>query len=217
MKRISAVIFDLDGIIVDSEPLQLESFNQILSQYRVSLTPLEFKQYVGTTQPFIFGELKKRYTIGESIEALIERKKAVYLRLVKEKMQPKEGLVELASWLQRKGVRTGIASSSPPADILAILDLLGLGGLFERVVSAFGLPHSKPFPDVYLKAAAELGVPPETCLALEDSGYGVEAAKRAGMVCIAVPNFFTEDQDFLQADHRVGSLQAAQKLIERYL
>src|SRR5262249_9229436 len=117
--------------------------------------------------------------------------------------------VELARQLHAVRTPLAIASSSTPEVIDALLGALGLGDVFSVRVSGEdpAVRHSKPAPDVYLLAAARLDVVPAACLAIEDSAPGVRAAKRAGMTCIAVPNRWTADQDFSEADVVLDSLR----------
>lgn len=214
MDMIQAIIFDLDGVIVDSEPLQVESFNETLSQYAVTLTADDFKPLVGKTQPEIFTLIKNRFGVSESTESLVARKREAYLRLVTTKIEAMPGLYELVDWLKGLGIKTGIASSSPLEDIRAVLRCIYSDDVFDAILSAVGLPRGKPHPDVFLLTAKELGVSPSQCVVLEDSGMGVEAAKRATMMCIAMPNFFTSHHDFSAADFIVKSLFEAKRVLE---
>jgi HAD superfamily hydrolase (TIGR01509 family) len=214
MKVIEAVILDMDGIVVDSEPLQLESFNEVLSQYGITLTEDDFVQLVGKTQPEIFTVIKNKFGISEAIGSLMVRKKESYLRLAKIKMKAMPGLYELVDLVKSLGIKTGIASSSPLEDIKTVLHYIHLEGEFDAILSAVNLPHGKPHPDVFLLTAKELGVEPSQCVVLEDSTMGVEAAKRASMVCIAMPNSFTKHQDFSAADFVVGNLFEAKGVLE---
>ena len=212
-----AVIFDMDGVIVDSEPLQLQSYNQILRPYGVHLSEDDFMRFVGSTQIEILTAIKKESGISEDTHKLIQRKKEAYLALAEAKMEAMPGLYELIDWLEGLGMRIGLASSSPIEDIQAILGYIDLADHFAAVMSSVGLAHGKPHPEVFLLTAQELGVDPRRCVVLEDSGRGVEAAKRASMVCIAMPNRFTEHQDFSSAYSIEGDLFEVKAALEDLL
>ncbi|RLC77595.1 MAG: hypothetical protein DRJ03_17080, partial [Chloroflexi bacterium] len=211
---VAAVIFDMDGVIVDSEPLHIESFNEIIAQYDAVITPDDFKPLVGRTQPEIFAAVKERFGIEESIESLMARKQERYLRLVETKIEAMPGLYELVDWLKALGIKMGIASASPLKDIQTVLRCIRLEGAFDAVLSAVNLLHGKPHPDIFLLTAKELGVLPGQCVVLEDSERGVEAARRAGMTRIAMPNFFTRHHDFSAADSVVESLFEAKQILD---
>lgn len=217
MSNIETIIFDMDGVIVDSEPLQVESYNQVLRKYNIFISKHRFKYFVGKKQSEIFAEIKENNQIEESIENLIAQKRDCYLKLVKAKMVAMPGLSNLVRCLKDKGLGIGIASSSPLADIKTILRCIKMEEQFDRVVSAENLEQGKPNPDVFLLAAKELNTTPEQCIVIEDTNVGVLAAKRANMKCIAMPNYFTRDQDFSSADFIVDDLYEAQEVIESLL
>jgi beta-phosphoglucomutase family hydrolase len=214
LSSFAAVIFDMDGVIVDSEPLQLESFNQILRPYGVQLSEDDFMRFVGSTQVEILTAIKSEFGIAKDTHELIQSKKDAYLTLAESRMEPMPGLYELIDWLEGLDFAIGLASSSPMEDIQAILGYLDLTDHFKSVVSSMDLAHGKPHPEVFLRAAQKLGVDPSRCVVLEDSGRGVEAAKRASMVCIAMPNRFTKHQDTSAADFNVGNLFEAKAVLE---
>ena len=215
--KITAVIFDMDGIIVDSEPLQVESFNETLRAYGVHISKEEFKKFVGRTQKDIYAEIVAQNNIPESVEDLIARKKVEYFKLVDSKLEPMFGVIELVEWLKGQHIKIAVASSSPLEDILTVLARIKLDRHFDEIVSAFDLPHGKPDPAVFLIAAHRLGKEPENCIVLEDTSIGVTAAKRAGMRCIAIPNYFTKGQDFSQADYLLEGMQDAKVVLEKIL
>jgi HAD superfamily hydrolase (TIGR01509 family) len=116
------------------------------------------------------------------------------------------GVPEVLHRVRAAGYRLALASSAEMAVIEANLGALAIGGLFEAVVSGAQVPRGKPAPDVFLAAAARLGVPAEACLVIEDSRNGLLAAKAAGMRCAVVPCAYTRHQDFREADHRLAAL-----------
>ncbi len=192
--NIEAIIFDFDGLMVENEDIQLDSFNQTLAQYEKVLTDDQFLGLKGKTQKEIFSEIKNKFGISESVENLIARKKEEYCKLIKGRLKRRVGLTELISWVNAQYLRKSIASSSPKEDIEATLQEIGLENEFdsESIFSSFELANGKPSPDIFLLAAQSLGVRPDNCIVLEDSPIGVQAAIRARMKCIAVPSSFAE-------------------------
>ena len=216
MSTIEAVIFDLDGLMIENEGIQLESFNETLTRYHVHLTEHDFVGLVGKTQKEIFGEIKKKFGIHETLESLARRKREKYIKLIEQKLEPRTGLDQLIDWVNSRGLRKGIASSSPKEDVFTVLRVIGLESEFETVVSSFELSNGKPYPDVFIEAADALHVRRDCCVALEDSAIGAEAAKDAGMKCIVVPSSFTKHQNFTKADCVVTDLVQAKEVLEAW-
>jgi len=213
-ESLQAVIFDMDGVLVDSEPLQLRSINKILSDYGATLTEEAFTHFVGTTQLETFTTLKERFALPGTIDDLIAKKRTAYAKLVEDELCAMPGLYSLIANLKTADLKSGVASSSPMQDIQTVLRKIDLENSFDAVFSSVGLPHGKPHPDVFLLTAQTLRVAPQNCIVIEDSGVGVQAAKRAGMRCIAMPNIFTQHQDFSIADFVVGNLFEVRGLIQ---
>jgi len=211
---VKAIIFDMDGIIVDSEPVQLESFNEVLKPYNIQLSENDFKGFIGMTQVEIFSSILNAHTIDKSIDQLRSEKKSIYTKLIKDELFPMPGLAELIEWIEQTPLKKGIASGSPLDDIHSVLDHIHLRDRFDCIQSSLHLPHGKPFPDVYLHVAEGLNVSPAACIVLEDTAIGVEAGKKAGMICIAVPNALTSHQNFSHSHYVVKDLFAARLLIE---
>jgi HAD superfamily hydrolase (TIGR01509 family) len=216
MNDIEAVIFDMDGLIVENELIQFESFNKTLSYYGVILAQEDFLKLVGKTQKEIFEEIKKKFNIETTIENLVEEKRKCYLQLIKGKIEPRPGFKELVNWVNAHSLKKGVASSSPKEDIVAVLRVLGFKSKFDTIVSSFELPNGKPDPYIFVKAAENLGVDRVKCVVLEDSAIGVKAAKTAGMRCIAVPSSFTVKQDFSAADFVAKNLYEAREQLEEW-
>jgi HAD superfamily hydrolase (TIGR01509 family) len=204
------VIFDLDGLLVDSEPLQARAINGVMARYGIRLGEEEFTELVGTTTRDNFVLLKARYGLPESVDELLAAKSDIYLELVKTDLKPCEGAVELVRAFRAMGVPLAVASSSPGRDVRLSLEAVGIAGCFAHVVSAEDAPHPKPAPDLYLEAVRRLGARPEECVAFEDSGAGVRAAASAGIACYAVPHRYTRDHDFSAAVAVLGSLSDVQ-------
>jgi HAD superfamily hydrolase (TIGR01509 family) len=185
---LQAVVFDMDGILIDSEPFWRESEIEVFGRHGLHLTDADCMLTTGMR----IGEVARYWfelrpwdgpepgiLAGEILEGVIRR--------VKERGEAMPGLQQAVRLFQSRGLRLALASSSARSLIDTVVDRLGIQPYFEAICSAENEPRGKPHPDVYLSAAGLLGVPPAGCLAIEDSIAGVQAAKAAGMRCIAVP------------------------------
>lgn len=206
---IEAIVFDLDGVLVDSEPIHFRAANRVLAGYGAAIDEAEYRTFIGLGETATWLTWRERSRIPESVAALIVAHTTARLQEIAAGVDAIAAAVDLVRQLHATGMRLAIASSSTPQIIDALLLALGLNGVFSVRISGEDpeVQASKPAPDVYLAAAARLGVAPAACLAIEDSGPGVLAAKRAGMTCIAVPNRWTADQDFGEADVVLVSLR----------
>lgn len=182
------MIYDLDGLLIDSEPCWRRAEMEVLSSVGVPLTPERALETTGLRLDEAVAYWAVRYPwTAVSHEEVVHRILQRVLALLAEQVPLKAGVRESLAAVRRVGLRVAVASSSPSRLIEGALERVGLRSEFEQVVSAEGERFGKPHPGVYLTAAKRLGVSPGECLALEDSVNGVLAATSAGMRCIAVP------------------------------
>lgn len=204
---IKAFIFDMDGVIIDSEPLHFESDRRTMKEYGIIISDEILNQYVGITNFRMWRELIERFQLKATVETLLDKQMQHKCQLINESpMVPIEGVLELLTVLKHQGIKTGLASSSNRDFIELILDKLQLTSYFEVVVSGEDIVNGKPAPDIFLKAAELLDVSPEQCMVLEDSEHGVNAAKAAGMVCIGYKNPNSGHQDLSSADKLIFNI-----------
>lgn len=182
-----AFLFDLDGTIVDSEPLHFESEQRLLDEQGISFTLEQKNQYVGLSTEKIIQKLIDDFGLRGEVEELVARKTDYYLKLVREKLPVYPQMKPLITSLYAAGVPLAIASGSSLAIIHSVLEATQLQEYFSVVTSAEEVAKGKPAPDVFLEAAHRLAVNPKDCIVVEDSIYGVQAAQAAGMKCIAIP------------------------------
>lgn len=203
-----AVIFDLDGLLIDSEPFWREAVGTALAAVNVHLTSDEYVQAQGMRIDLLVEYWHQRYPWETpSTEELTEQVLRHLIDLVNKHGKPKEGVADVLDFFQERQIPIGLASSSPMYVIEAALKSLGIASYFDVVVSAESEQYGKPHPGVYLRAAEQLGVSPQYCIVFEDSGTGVLSAKSAGMVCIAVPDPPTAgDKRLCIADRVIDSL-----------
>ena len=179
-----AVIFDLDGVLWDGEPLYHEAFNVILEPYGVRVSDDDYRQIIGTSVGAAWDWVRRRFQLTASPDGVLRAYNEAVLRLLEQPFEPLPGVRSLIDTLRRRGVPMGVATASlrPWAD--ATLRGLGLQDAFGVVVSASEVRNAKPAPDLFLAAAERLGVSPNRCLVVEDTAPGIAAAKAAGMFAI---------------------------------
>ena len=202
--RIDAVIFDMDGVLLDSEPLHEDVTRSLLAECGV--TTVSGLTYVGLTTRESFTLICRELALPHDPAELDTRYTARVIPLLRERATPLPGVPDVPRALKARGLRLAVGSSSRLEVIEATLDGLGVRALFDAVVSAADMPRGKPAPDVFLEAARRLGVAPEACVVIEDSERGVQAACAAGMRCVAVPCGVTRQHDFSQATLVLGGL-----------
>jgi HAD superfamily hydrolase (TIGR01509 family) len=202
---VRAVIVDMDGVIVDSEPYSMQALIDILRQYGVEPTEDDLRRSYGRRIRDDFIDYFSRYGVTADVHLAIAHKHARYYHLAAGHLQPLPGVMPLLKRLRHCGYRLALASSGDLVKIAFGMQALQLNGTFEAIVSGDDVTHSKPHPEIYQTAAQRLGVPTAACIAIEDAPAGVEAAKRAGMRCIAVTNSVGREQ-LHQADLIVDSL-----------
>lgn len=203
---IAAVVFDLDGVLLDSEPLHFRAANRVFSCQGKALSDDVYRRFIGLGAGETWAEWKSTYNLSGSVGELIALDERARLEEIRKGVIPIPEAASLARHLKGKRIPLAIASSSTPETIDAELDALGIGAFFPVRVSGDQVARSKPLPDVYLRAAEILGLRPRSCLAIEDSPVGVRAAKAAGMTCVAVPTDWTRHGDFREADVTLESL-----------
>jgi HAD superfamily hydrolase (TIGR01509 family) len=184
--RYRAVIFDLDGVLWDGEPLYHEAFNVVLAPRGLSVSADEYDNIIGFSVEAAWEWVCRHFRLPEPPGHFLEAYDAAVLRLLANGVEPLPRVPDVLGALKRRGVPVGLASASLRQWVDATLRGLGLEGAFLATVSASEVERAKPAPDLYLEAARRLGVPPDRCLAVEDTKTGIAAAKAAGMFAVQV-------------------------------
>lgn len=206
---IEGVLFDMDGVLVDSEPLHLEVERAIFEELGIGISEEEHYAYVGMAPLEVWKSIRRRYDLKTPAETLYRREQNRKLTLFEQREIPLvEGVFPLLQRLYEKGYPIALASSSPRRIIDLFVEKTGVGDFFRFLISAEEVERGKPAPDIFLAAAERLGCSPSDCLVIEDSANGVQAAKAAGMYCIGFQNSNSGYQDLSVADRVVESFSA---------
>ena len=208
--NIQAVIFDMDGILIDNYDLWRKQSVEFYKQYGHGTEPEGLKEAcMGQSMKKGAEIIKERLNLTESVEEIIKIKIGFTDRIYTEFTQPFDGVEELLKKLKEKGMRIALASGASKRRINIILDRFNWHDYFEHAVSSEDVGSvGKPAPDVFLRAASLLGVDPQNCLVFEDAPNGVLAAKSAGMSVVAIPCEDMKDNEiFTQADLFVDSIK----------
>lgn len=183
-----AVIFDMDGLLVDSETVWHIAETELIESRGHRYTPDVRAQIVGMRMDQFLIRLHEVYNFQDNIDVLYQELTERMLTLIPQRVKPQPGAQALVEYVAERRMTVAIASSSPMSIIDAVLESCGWQDVFAVRCSADDDEHGKPAPDVYLRTARVLGVRPSGCLALEDSPNGARAATAAGMTCYAVPD-----------------------------
>lgn len=204
-----AVIFDMDGLMIESEHLQSQAMEAVLDDHGIApeYTKAGLVQVVGISARDNWKRLRVKHSIPTSVDELTERKNKVYSKILVQGIEPMPGLHELINDLRKHNIKIAVASSSIPVDINEVLSQLGLSDGFDAIVSGTRVKRGKPEPDVFLETSKQMEVEPAKCVVLEDAESGIKAGKAAKMNVIAIPSQYTHDNDFSKADVIVKSLK----------
>ena len=197
---IKAVIFDMDGVMIDSEPLWEKAERILMARRNIDYSPTYREKIVGLNQNDSAKLLRETFNLSETVKEIIAERIDILLTLYQKELELVKGILNLLEELTDKGLILALASSSPLRAINYVLDKFSLRKYFPKVVSGDDIQLGKPHPDIYLHTAKELGVKPEECVVIEDSINGVKSAKAAGMTCIAIPDRRLNREGFKAAD-----------------
>lgn len=197
MIRGKAVIFDMDGVLIDSEPAYLEMNRKMFAEYGIEMDDEDYKALVGLPSVPMWTMLKKKYSLKNEVSEFLKIEKKRMLEILDSDIisGPVEGVTELLTVLKEKKAMLSVASSSARENIDFILSKLKLTGFFDSVISGEEVRNGKPSPDIFLKVSGKLNVSPDKCYVIEDSANGIRAAGSAGMHCIGFSNNETNTQD----------------------
>ncbi len=186
------VLFDMDGVLCDSEPFIYEASRRMfVEKYGINPTEVDFHPFVGSGEDRFIGGVAEKYGIRLDPERDKARTYALYLQVIRGKLRPLPGVVDFVRGCRRRGLRIAVASS---ADLIKVTGNLGEIGIapetFDAVLTGNDVRHKKPDPEIFLAAAARLGLPATECLVIEDAPNGIRAGKTAGAACLGLMTKF---------------------------
>jgi len=199
---IQAVIFDMDGVIVDSEAMHVKIERDLLKKYGGKIEPHYLEQFSGTTDSFFWKSIIEKFDLNVTAKQLSAEKDKIVMSKLKD-MRLFPGIRTLLNNLKEKNIKIALASSSKRSWINEVIHNNNLH--FNYIISGESLHKPKPMPDIFLHAAEHLNLPPSSCIVIEDSVNGVKAAKAAGMNCIAITNTFPKEK-LVEADYIINNL-----------
>lgn len=212
---IEAVLFDFDGLLADSEPLQKAAWRTYLAQHDRVLEPALIDRMFGLRLVESAALVRDELDLPFSAQEVMDARDAVFLQSLAGVLQPMPGAVETVAAMRRLGVRTALATSGHRRYIDLALRELALEHAFDAIVTGDTVARGKPAPDIFLRAAELVGVAPAGCVVVEDAPHGIAAARAAGMLAVAIPNEMTRELDFGQAELVYASLDEFRAWVEQ--
>ena len=205
--RRMAVIFDMDGVLVDTYRAHFQSWNVVAGEEGTEMSEEQFAATFGRTSREIIALLWPELSDdAAAIQRFDDRKEEAFRRIIAKDFPAMPGVERLLAGLASAGIPTAIGSSGPPANVALVVERLGAKHSFGAVVTADDVTRGKPDPEVFLLAAERLGVPPERCVVVEDAPPGLKAAKAAGMYCVGMASTGRTREELSAADLVVDSL-----------
>ncbi|WP_345266401.1 HAD family hydrolase [Nibrella viscosa] len=190
-----ALIFDMDGTLINSNPTHKEAFEQFFAKHNIEMTDEDFVNYVsGRMNPDIMKHFFGDDISSQKINALTREKESIFQELFEPKLKPIKGLMPFLKKAKEKDIPMALATSAPKMNIDFVFEHIPLGEYFPHLVHDTDVKEGKPAPEVFQKAARKLGFPPERCIVFEDSKAGVEAAQAAGMKVVVLTTTHTADE-----------------------
>lgn len=199
---IQTVIFDMDGVIVDTEPVHRYAYYKQFKELNIEVSETMYTSFTGFSTRNTFQTLKEQFQLEHEVEDLIQRKRSIFNDAfdTKEDLELLEGVRTLIEDLHQNGIQLILASSASKVTIDRVFTRFGLHDFFTHIVSGEDFPKSKPHPAIFEHAASLSIAPKENCIVIEDSTNGVKAAKAAGIFCVGYVSAHSKDQNLEEAD-----------------
>jgi HAD superfamily hydrolase (TIGR01509 family) len=213
---IAAVLFDFDGLLADSEPLQNAAWHHFVARYDRVLEPALIDRMFGLRLRESAALVQQELQIPLSIEEVMAERDAYFLAALPGVLQPMPDAIATVAATRALGLRIALATSGHQQYVAIALRELGLTNAFDAIVTGDTVERGKPAPDIFLRAAELLKVQPAQCVVVEDAPHGIAAARAAGMFAVAVPNELTRDLDFTAAHIVCPSLGVFRAWMEQH-
>lgn len=203
---IKGVLFDMDGVLADSEPFICRAAVMMFAEAGLKVSPEDFKPFTGTGENRYLGGVAEKYGFQVDIAKVKARTYQIYCEIIKDNLKPLPGAVEFVARCRELGLRTAVATSADEVKMKANLEAIGLpASAFDATINGLEVENKKPFPDIYLKGAERIGLDPRECLVIEDAVSGIKAGKSAGCRCLALTTSFDRSK-LVEADWICPSL-----------
>jgi HAD superfamily hydrolase (TIGR01509 family) len=209
MRKAEAIVFDMDGVLIDSEPIHYEIEKLLFDKLGIVVSEEIHRRYLGAAGDFMYGDLKSRYGLPDSVDDLLafdDSFRCDYFSHLPG-INLNDGVIDLLISLKNIGFKLAVATSSSPEMVDILLTRCGISTYFDAIVTTAEAGKSKPAPEVYLLAARKIGVQPEKCIVFEDSPNGISAARSAGMFCFAIQTDGVSDAERSKADATIQSFK----------
>ncbi len=195
------IIFDMDGVLVDTEPIYWQVFYEQFEYLGIEVSKKEYETFVGVPSPNIWQQLIKTRGLESGLDEMLDReKKILNQKLTEASLKPMPGLLDFLKFLGHRNIPLSVASSSIKSNIEFVLNKISIRHHFKFLVSGEEVEKGKPSPDIFLRTAQLNGIEPQRCLVIEDSRNGVHAAKDAKMMVVGFKNPSSGNQDLSRAD-----------------
>jgi HAD superfamily hydrolase (TIGR01509 family) len=212
--QVSGVIFDVDGVLVDSEPFYVDAVTKMFSENGVVINESDISEFTGTGEERSITGLAKKAGIDLNIKNAVKRTYDIYLEIIPGRIRPIYGAISFINQCKRSGKKVAVASSSELRKVEGNLKAIGLSfDDFDAVVTGDEVEHKKPAPDIFLLAAKRLGIEISRCLVVEDAITGVDAAKSSGAKCLALDTTFPRESLY-KADYIASDLDISKDEID---
>lgn len=211
MSQISAVVFDLDGLMFNTEDIYNETGTELLRRRGIENAQPVIEKMMGLRAEEAFRVMKQMCGFSESIDQIQRESDQIFQSLLHEKLAPMPGLFELLEMIEQRQLPKAVATSSSRKYLEEVLDRYQLLPRFQHTLTSEDVTRGKPDPEIYLKVADLFAIPPEKMLVLEDSSNGTKAAIAAGAHVVSVPHQFSRNQDF------TGTRKIADSLLDPYI
>jgi len=211
---LNAVIFDMDGVIVDSEPLHHKAYKKMFADFEIEVSDALFETFTGEATLAICQKICENFKLDVPPEKLVQRKREYFNRLFDEdkELELIEGVSDLIEEYHNAGLTLVLASSASMQNIYRIFKRFDLDRYFIAKLSGADLKASKPHPEIFIKATQASGFAKEHCFVIEDSTNGIKAAKAAGLFCVGFDSPNSKNQEYSQADLRINSYKEIEYL-----
>ena len=199
---LKAVIFDMDGVIIDSEPMHIKAYNDMFNEVGIEVSTQLYESFTGQSTINICKRLCNHFNLSESPEALVALKRKYYKRFFgsDSDLALIDGVLDIIKEYHENKLTLVLGSSASMDGINQIFERFDLNKYFSAKFSGADLKKSKPHPEIFIKAADSTGFKREECMVIEDSTNGIEAAKAAGIFCVGYDSFHSKNQDYSKAD-----------------